>query len=523
MLHTVTTGIKDWERIEKEMIQERTANLGQGEKSDEKKACDPEQVCKDETSQCCLLTTREPNVSNSADPKIEPQPEESQDGLTKILELCDTLLREQDVCQNVVKGESKEVSQTEELTDTMDDLKSELKFYRYLLAENLKHAPAMLQILKGIRKDVERLLKLAEGMTRNGVLPQDGGKIIPNLEGQWYVMGELMERLSVLTDRLPNNTPIDPEDAAFETTIAVDQVRGIETVPLAVELRDAKIDFEEAMEAFHAFVLSENVQLKNASTQTEGSTQTFEFCVDPSNAFCIVEESKPIDEYLSLRTVSTQTGHFKEETPRVGPTQNSCDSAETPRCDVAPQKPLVPHHPIPALMSITFEPRMISRFKTMMSRSRFPLIRGFAGGNPPVRPWSENRVVRNFGVQSAGQSVPGRSPIAGKTFDPGATYRRHPFPQPYGNGSVQYLNCPWEPPVIYYGIPQMNRCPFTRPNFPIPIQPATGSRPMSFPGWFCQIPAPMMGSNPPAIGGWSTGVYSPALWSQQKSRMIRSC
>ena len=118
------------------------------------------------------------------------------------MELCDTLLREQDACQNVIKRESKEFSQTEELTDTMDDLKSELKFYRYLLAEDLKHAPAMLSIMKGIRKDVERILKLAEGMTHNGILPQDGGRTIPNLEGQWYVMGELMERLSVLTDRL---------------------------------------------------------------------------------------------------------------------------------------------------------------------------------------------------------------------------------------------------------------------------------------------------------------------------------
>ena len=470
-----------------------------------------------------MLTTEEPIIGNPNDRKIEPQSEESQDGLTKIFELCDTLLREQDACQNVIKRESKEFAQTEELTDTMDHLKSELKFYRYLLAEDLKHAPAMLSILKGIRKDAERLLKLAEGMTHNGILPQDGGRIIPNLESQWYVMGELMEWLWVLTDRLPNNTPIDPEDAAFETTIAVDQVRGIETVPLAVELRDAKIDFEEAMEAFHAFVLSENVQLKNASTQTEGSTQTFEFCVDPSNAFCIVEESKPIDEYLSLRTVSTQTGHFKEETPRVGPTQNSCDSAETPRCDVAPQKPLVPHHPIPALMSITFEPRMISRFKTMMSRSRFPLIRGFAGGNPPVGPWSGNSAVRNYGAQIARHSVPERSSVSRMTFDPGAPRWHRPFPQSYRNGGVPNQNQPWSPPVMYRGAPGMNRCPFPRPNFPFANQPVTVSRPKPFSGCFYQSPVTVIGSIPPTVGGWSTGVYSPALWSQQKSRMIRSC
>ena len=78
---------------------------------------------------------------------------------------------------------------------------------------------------------MERLLKLAEEMKQNGILPQDGGKIIPNLEGQWYVMGELIDRLSVLTDRLPNNPQIDPEYASeyapSEATIAVDQVREV--------------------------------------------------------------------------------------------------------------------------------------------------------------------------------------------------------------------------------------------------------------------------------------------------------
>ena len=43
-----------------------------------------------------------------------------------------------------------------------------------------------------------------------------------------------------------------------------------------------------------------------------------------------------IDEYLCLSTVSTQTGHFNEETTlRVEPTENPCDSAETLRRDVA--------------------------------------------------------------------------------------------------------------------------------------------------------------------------------------------
>ena len=205
-----------------------------------------------------------------------------------------------------------------------------------------------------------------------------------------------------------------------------------------------------------------------------------------------IEGLKLIDEYLCLRTVSTQTGHFKEETTlRVEPTENPCDSAETLRCDVVANKPLVPHHPIPALMSITFEPRMIAKFKTLMSRSRFPLIRGFAGGNPPVRPWSGNGAVQNSRVQTAWHSVPEGPSMSRMTFDPGAPQWRRPFPQPYGNGGVRNQNHPWTPPVMYHGTPEMNRCPFPRPNFPFAIQPATMSPPMPFPGYFHQVPAPI--------------------------------
>ena len=128
-----------------------------------------------------------------------------------------------------------------------------------------------------------------------------------------------------------------------------------------------------------------------------------------------------------------------------------------------------------------------------------------------------------LGCKIARQSVPEGPSVSRMTFDPGAAFRRHPFPQPYGNGGARYLNHPWSPPVMYHGTPEMNRCPFPRPNFPFTTHPATVSRPMSFPGYFYQIPTPMIGSIPPTVGGWSTGVYSPALWSQQKSRMIRSC
>ena len=174
-------------------------------------------------------------------------------------------------------------------------------------------------------------------------------------------------------------------------------------------------------------------------------------------------------------------------------------------------------------MSVTFEPRKISKFKTMMSRSRFPLIRGFAGGNPLVRPWYGNTTARNSMMQNSVQPAPGRPSMNREIFDPGATYRRHPLPQPYGDGGVRYLNHPMRTLVMYHGTPEMNRCPFPRLHFPVAIQPATVSPPIPFPGYFHRVPAPMIGSIPPTTGGWSTGVYSPALiGSQQISRMIRS-
>ena len=175
-------------------------------------------------------------------------------------------------------------------------------------------------------------------------------------------------------------------------------------------------------------------------------------------------------------------------------------------------------------MNTTFEPRMISKFKTLMSRSRFPLIRGFAGGNPPVGPWSGNSAVRNYGAQIARHSVPERSSVSRMTFDPGAPRWHRPFPQSYRNGGVPNQNQPWSPPVMYRGAPGMNRCPFPRPHFPFSIRPATVSPPVPFPGYLHQVPAPMIDSIPPTTGGWSTGVYSPALiGSQQLMRMIPSC
>jgi hypothetical protein len=339
-------------------------------------------------------------------------------------------------------------------------------------------------------------------------------------------MGELIEQCSILAD-MQSSRPVTERDVAFgktEATIAVDQAREVKKDPPDVEQSDVKMNFEEAMEAFHNFILSENVELKNASVQTEGSAQTFESCVDPANASCIIEEPMLVEENLYLCTVSTQTGHANEETTlRVEPTENPCDSAETLRREDAAIQLPAEDNPIPSLMSVTLEPRMIAKFKTLMSLSRFPLVRGFAGGNPPVRLWYGTGTAINSRMQNSWQPAPGGPPMTRKTFDPGAPQWRRPFPQPYGNGGVQNQNHPWRPPVIYHGTPEMNRYPFPRPNFPFAIQPLTMSPPIPFPGYFHQVTAPIVGSIPPTTGGWSTGVYSPALRSQQLRRMLPSC
>ena len=89
-----------------------------------------------------------------------------------------------------------------------------------------------------------------------------GGSVISSLESRWGTMGELIEQCSILAD-MQSSRPVTERDVTFgktEATIAVDQVREVEKDPPDVEQSEVKTDFEEAMEAFHAFVLSENVR-----------------------------------------------------------------------------------------------------------------------------------------------------------------------------------------------------------------------------------------------------------------------
>ena len=130
--------------------------------------------------------------------------------LGKINTLCDTLLREQESCVQFIESRDDTVLQAEELIDTLEDLQVELKSYRELLINDLSHAPAMNLILEGMQKDVGRLLNVAEKLTHSGVLPEDGGMIVPSLESQWSLMRDLMNQLSVLIEMPSTNPRVDP-------------------------------------------------------------------------------------------------------------------------------------------------------------------------------------------------------------------------------------------------------------------------------------------------------------------------
>ena len=98
------------------------------------------------------------------------------------------------------------VSQAKELIETLEDLQAELKSYRDLLMDDLSHAPAMNRILEGMQKDVGRLLNVAEKLAHSGVLPEDGGMIVPSLKSQWHLMRDLMNQLS-FSDKNAVNKP----------------------------------------------------------------------------------------------------------------------------------------------------------------------------------------------------------------------------------------------------------------------------------------------------------------------------
>ena len=175
----------------------------------------------------------------------------------KINTLCDTLLREQESCVQFIKSRDDTISQTEDLVETLEDLQVELKSYRDLLINDLSHAPAMNLILKGIQKDVGRLLNVAEKLTRSGVLPEDGGMIVPSLESQWYLMRDLMNQLSILIEMPSTNPRIDPE-LSDEVELAVAQGRASEVNPLNSNQRNEGTDPEEAMTTFGVFIASED-------------------------------------------------------------------------------------------------------------------------------------------------------------------------------------------------------------------------------------------------------------------------
>ena len=227
------------------------------------------------------------------DSAFEKMPQASQDALTKIADLCEFLLQGQARCVELLKSETDQNDEIERLIGTLENLQTEIKSYRDRLTKDFGHATAASLLFADMRKELEQLLGVASRLMQKGCLPISGGSVISSLETRWCTMSELIEQCSILAD-MQSTRPVTERDTASDKAnkIAVDQVREVEKDPLNVEQSGVKTDFEEAMEAFHAFVLSENLELKNASVQTEGLAQTFESCVDPENASSTVEGLK---------------------------------------------------------------------------------------------------------------------------------------------------------------------------------------------------------------------------------------
>ena len=103
--------------------------------------------------------------------------ENPQEVLTKIANLCDSLINGQENCVSWIKSEDSVNSQTEELVETLEGLQSELRIYKDLLMEDTGHAPAMKSIVDSMRPDIERMSNESYGMTYAGILPKHGEQI----------------------------------------------------------------------------------------------------------------------------------------------------------------------------------------------------------------------------------------------------------------------------------------------------------------------------------------------------------
>ena len=104
------------------------------------------------------------------------------DVLVKITNSCEGLLQEQRKCVKLWRSEINPDYETEVLIGALEDFQAELKVYRDLLTKDLNRTNATSSALTNMSKELERLLTLADELTRKGFLPISGGSIVSSLE-----------------------------------------------------------------------------------------------------------------------------------------------------------------------------------------------------------------------------------------------------------------------------------------------------------------------------------------------------
>ena len=115
------------------------------------------------------------------------------DVFVKITNSCEGLLQEQRKCVKLWRSEINPDYETEVLIGALEDFQAELKVYRDLLTKDLNRTNATSSALANMSKELERLLTLADELTRKGSLPISGGSIVSSLKvsdarwGNWLV------------------------------------------------------------------------------------------------------------------------------------------------------------------------------------------------------------------------------------------------------------------------------------------------------------------------------------------------
>ena len=192
------------------------------------------------------------------------------DVFVKITNSCEALLQEQRKCVQLWRSEINPDYETEVLIGALEDFQAELKLYRDLITKDLNRTNATSSALTNMSKELERLLTLADQLTRIGFLPISGGAIVSSLDSQRHTLGELVGQFPIHADVRPTHLPAEQDNTSGEINIAVIQGRAIETNSLGVNSEDKETDPEEATTTFNVVIASENAEVESGPDKNWG-------------------------------------------------------------------------------------------------------------------------------------------------------------------------------------------------------------------------------------------------------------